>query len=107
MGKICLVAVGIGLSLAVHFVKMLVRSSSLVCTGGCCQPCITVMEYILVVVGIVLAVLAPAFAIVACVVFLVAAGYIILVICRKRGRGMTTPQAKAKRKRGGTATKKT
>lgn len=98
--KICLVAFGIGLSLAVHFVKMLVRSSSLACTGGCCQPCITVIEYILVVVGIVLAVLAPAFAIVACVVFLVAAGYIIYVICRKKRKSNDNTISESKEEKG-------
>jgi hypothetical protein len=79
--KFSLVAIGMGLSLAIHFYKMLVRVSSLVCSGGCCQPCITIMEYVLVVFGVVLAILAPAFAIVACIALLVAAGYIIWVKC--------------------------
>jgi hypothetical protein len=82
--KFCLVTIGIGLSLAIHFFKMLVRVSSLVCSGGCCQPCITIIEYVLVVFGVILAILAPAFAIVASIVLLVAAGYIIRVKCCKK-----------------------
>jgi len=82
--KIGLVTVGIGLSLAIHFFKMLVRVSSLACTGGCCQPCITIVEYLVVVFGVVLAILAPAFAIITCIALLVAAGYIIRAKCFKK-----------------------
>jgi hypothetical protein len=97
---ICLVGIGIGLSLAVHFFKMLVRTSSLVCSGGCCQPCITLIEYILVIVGVVSAVLAPAFAIVACVALLVAAGYIIHVMCRKKKERNSNTTSDSEKKKG-------
>jgi len=82
--KVCLVLMGVGLSLSIHFFKMLLRLSSLACSGGCCQPCITVAESLSVVIGVALSILAPAFAIVACVVLLVAAGYVLHVKCCKR-----------------------
>jgi hypothetical protein len=99
--KVFLVIVGIGLSLLIHFLKMLLRVSSLVCSGGCCQPCITVMEFSLVISGVVLSILAPAFAIVACIVLLIAAGWVIKVkFCIKKddddntdGDGKNTKQA--------------
>merc|ERR1712194_434436 len=83
--QVCLVIFGIGLSLLIHFFKMLVRVSSLMCTGGCCQPCITVMEFALVIFGVVLSIFAPVFAIVACIVLLIAAGHVIRVkFCKKK-----------------------
>jgi len=83
--KVFLVIVGIGLSLLIHFCKMLLRVSSLMCSGGCCQPCITVIEFALVIFGIALSILAPAFAIVACIVLLIAAGWVIKVkFCKKK-----------------------
>ncbi|OEU11106.1 hypothetical protein FRACYDRAFT_263619 [Fragilariopsis cylindrus CCMP1102] len=83
--KVVLVIVGIGLSLLIHFFKMILRVSSLMCSGGCCQPCITIMEFSLVIFGIVLSILAPAFAIVACIVLLIAAGWVIKVkFCKKK-----------------------
>lgn len=83
--QVCLVIFGIGLSLMIHFFKMLVRVSSLMCSGGCCQPCITVMEFSLVIFGVVLSIFAPIFAIVACIVLLIAAGYVIRVkFCKKK-----------------------
>merc|ERR1711959_796559 len=50
---------------------------SLVCTGGCCQPCITVTEFFLVIIGVVLAIVAPIFAVVAAAALCAAAGYTI------------------------------
>merc|ERR1712241_1328467 len=82
--KVILVIVGIGLSLLIHFFKMLVRVSSMVCSGGCCQPCLTVAEFLLVIFGVLLAIVAPIFAIVACGALLIAAGYVIYVRCCKK-----------------------
>merc|ERR1712241_103992 len=82
--KLILVIVGIGLSLLIHFFKMLVRVSSLMCSGGCCQPCLTVAEFLLVIFGVLLAIVAPIFAIVACGALLIAAGYVIYVRCCKK-----------------------
>jgi len=79
--KVALVAIGMGLALAVHLFKMLVRVSSLMCSGGCCQPSITIVEYVLVVVGVILAILAPVVAIVASIGFMVASGYVIRKKC--------------------------
>lgn len=81
---IALVGIGMGLALAIHFFKMLVRVSSLMCSGGICQPCITIMENVVVVFGVILAILAPVVAIVASIVFMVAAGYIIRKKCCKK-----------------------
>lgn len=92
--KISLVAIGIGLSLSIHLCKMLVRVSSLVCSGGCCQPCITIVEYVLVVFGVISAILAPAFAILACIVLLVAAGYVIHVKCCKENENDSDDEEK-------------
>ena len=75
--KICLVVIGIGLSLLIHFFKMLIRASSLACSGGCCQPCITITEFLLVVFGVLFAILVPVFAIFMCIALLIAAGYVI------------------------------
>lgn len=80
---VSLVLVGMGLALAIHLFKMLVRVSSLMCSGGCCQPCITVLEYLLVVVGVILAIVAPVVAIFASIAFMVAAGYVIRKKCCK------------------------
>merc|ERR1712241_475840 len=86
--KVILVIVGIGLSLLIHFFKMLVRVSSLMCSGGCCQPCLTVAEFLLVIFGVLLAIVAPIFAIVACGALLIAAGYVIYVrFCKKKEDG--------------------
>mmetsp|Transcript_42850 Transcript_42850/g.43584 ORF Transcript_42850/g.43584 Transcript_42850/m.43584 type:complete len:332 (-) Transcript_42850:707-1702(-) len=83
--QVCLVIFGIGLSLLIHFFKMLVRVSSLMCSGGCCQPCITVTEFSVVIFGVVLSIFAPVFAIVACIVLLIAAGHVIRVrFCNKK-----------------------
>jgi len=83
--QVCLVIFGIGLSLLIHFFKMLVRVSSLMCSGGCCQPCITIMEFSLVIFGVVLSIFAPVFAIIACIVLLIAAGHVIRVkFCKKK-----------------------
>merc|ERR1712241_1432570 len=82
--KVILVIVGIGLSLLIHFFKMLVRVSSMVCSGGCCQPCLTVAEFLIVIFGVLLAIVAPIFAIVACGALLIAAGYVIYVRCCKK-----------------------
>merc|ERR1712194_635520 len=83
--QVCLVIFGIGLSLLIHFFKMLVRVSRLMCSGGCCQPCITVMEFSVVIFGVVLSIFAPVFAIVACIVLLIAAGHVIRVrFCNKK-----------------------
>merc|ERR1711992_448729 len=82
--KVILVIVGIGLSLLIHFFKMLVRVSSLMCSGGCCQPCLTVAEFLIVIFGVLLAIVAPIFAIVACGALLIAAGYVIYVRCCKK-----------------------
>ncbi len=83
---ITLVGIGMGLALAIHLFKMFLRVSSLMCSGGICQPCITIMEYVIVVFGVFLAILAPAVAIVASIVFLVAAGYVIRQKCCKKNR---------------------
>merc|ERR1712232_877867 len=58
--------------------------SSLVCSGGCCQPCITIIEYITVVVGVILAILLPAFAIIACIAILGIVLYVIRIKCLKK-----------------------
>jgi hypothetical protein len=81
--KVSLVGIGMGLALAIHFFKMVVRVSSLMCSGGCCQPCITIVEDLLVVIGVILAILAPAVAIVASIAFMIAAGYVIRKKCCK------------------------
>ena len=83
--KVSLVIAGVGISLLIHFFKMLVRMSSLMCSGGCCQPCLTVTEYALVIFGVIFSILAPVFAVLACIVMLVAAGYAINVkFCTKK-----------------------
>lgn len=81
--KVLLVFLGIAISLMIHFFKMIVRVSSLVCSGGCCQPCITVLEYVVVVFGVVCAILAPVFAIIASIGLFFAAAYIIRIKCCK------------------------
>lgn len=81
--KICLVAGGILLSLAIHFFKMIVRLSSIGCSAGCCQPCITMTETVAVVIGVILAILVPVFAVIACIAFLVAAGKVATMKCCK------------------------
>lgn len=78
---VSLVLIGMGLALAIHLFKMLIRVSSLMCSGGCCQPCITVLEYFLVVLGVILAVLAPVVAIFASIAFMLAAAYVIRKKC--------------------------
>mmetsp|Transcript_1744 Transcript_1744/g.3785 ORF Transcript_1744/g.3785 Transcript_1744/m.3785 type:complete len:304 (-) Transcript_1744:454-1365(-) len=91
--KICLVAAGMGLALLIHFFKMLVRVSSLIFTAGCCQPCITILESLVVVFGVVLSILVPTFAVVACIILLIAAGYAIRVRCYKKKYGNDTAAA--------------
>mmetsp|Transcript_4018 Transcript_4018/g.9575 ORF Transcript_4018/g.9575 Transcript_4018/m.9575 type:complete len:315 (-) Transcript_4018:133-1077(-) len=83
---IILVGIGMGLALAIHLFKMFIRVSSLMCSGGCCQPGITIMEYVVVVFGVILAILAPVVAIVASIAFMVAAGYIIRKKCCKNNK---------------------
>jgi len=83
---ITLVVLGMGLALAVHLFKMFLRVSSLMCSGGICQPCITIMEYVVVVCGVFLSILAPVVAIVASIVFMVAAGYIVRKKCCKKNQ---------------------
>merc|ERR1711865_1154053 len=58
------------------------------------------MECILVIVGVVSAVLAPAFAIVACIALLVAAGYIIRVMCRKKKEINSNTTSDSEKKKG-------
>merc|ERR1719464_812052 len=109
--KVILVIVGIGLSLLIHFFKMLVRVSSLVCSGGCCQPCLTIAEFLMVIFGVLLAIVAPIFAIVACGALLIAAGYVIYVRCCKKkedendddhnNNNKNTTNSNKKKKRGG------
>ncbi|VEU36523.1 unnamed protein product [Pseudo-nitzschia multistriata] len=90
--KCSLVAFGMLLALLIHFFKMLIRLSSMVCTAGCCQPCITVVEFLIVISGVILAILIPTFAVMACIAFLVAAGYVVVVKCckTKDGKNHTT-----------------
>jgi hypothetical protein len=61
--KVLLVVGGMVLSLLMHFFKMILRVSSLLCSGGCCRPCITILEVGCVCFGIVFAILWPIFAI--------------------------------------------
>jgi hypothetical protein len=83
--KIMLVLFGIVLSLLIHFFKMLIRVSSLICSAGCCQPCITILEFCIVCIGVVFAILSPIFAIIACIVLLFAASYTIKTrFCTKK-----------------------
>lgn len=82
--KVSLVVIGAGLALAIHIFKMIIRVSSLVCSGGCCQPCITIMEYITVVIGVILAIVLPAFAIIACVIIVGITLYVIRTKCQKK-----------------------
>lgn len=79
-----MIGIGIFVALGIHFFKMIIRMSSLACSGGCCQPCITILEYAMVFVGVVLALVAPLFAIFACIVILIAVGYVIRVKCCKK-----------------------
>jgi len=82
--KVSLVVIGMGVALGIHLFKMIIRLSSLACSGGCCQPCVTLMEYLLVFFGVICAILVPAFAILACIVIIFCVGYVILVKCRKK-----------------------
>jgi len=82
--KVSLVVIGAGLALTIHVFKMIIRLSSLVCSGGCCQPCITIMEYMTVVIGVVLAIVLPAFAIIACVIMVGIALYVLRIKCSKK-----------------------
>jgi len=81
--KVCLVVGGVVLALSIHFFKMIVRVSSIGCTAGCCQPCITITEIAMVVVGVILAVVVPLFAVFAALFLLFAAGYAIRSKCCK------------------------
>ena len=83
--QVCLVIFGIGLSLMIHFFNMLVRVSSLMCSEERCQPCITITKFSVVILGVVLSIFVPVFAIIACIVLLIAAGYVIRVkFCKKK-----------------------
>lgn len=83
---IVLVGIGMGLALSIHLFKMCIRVSSLMCSGGCCQPGITIVEYVVVVFGVILAILAPVIAIFASIAFMVAAGYIIRKKCCNKNK---------------------
>lgn len=74
-----LVLTGAVLSLLIHILKMIIRVSSLTCAAGLCQPCITLLEVIVVCVWIIFAILSPVFAIVACLILLVGAVYALRV----------------------------
>lgn len=89
--KFSLVVIGMGLALSVHIFKMIVRMSSLVCSGGCCQPCITIVEYTTVIIGVIMAIVLPTFAIVACIVIVGIALYIIGRKCRKKQEESAEP----------------
>lgn len=93
---VSLVVLGAGLALAVHIFKMIVRVSSLVCSGGCCQPCITIVEYITVVIGVVLAIVLPAFAITACIILVGIALYVLRIKCIKKKEETVTENDDAK-----------
>lgn len=75
--KAVLVIVGVGLALAIHLLKMLIRLVGLACCAGCCQPCITVFETTAVVVGILVAVFVRQIAIATCILLFVGAGYLV------------------------------
>mmetsp|Transcript_22724 Transcript_22724/g.36804 ORF Transcript_22724/g.36804 Transcript_22724/m.36804 type:complete len:358 (+) Transcript_22724:495-1568(+) len=83
--KVVLVVFGIGLSLLIHFFKMIIRISGLVCCLGCCHPCITIVELSVVCCGVVFAILIQPIAIITCLLFLVAASYTVIVKCKKKG----------------------
>jgi hypothetical protein len=83
--KVLLVVMGIGLSLLIHFFKMLVRISGLVCCCGCCQPCITILELTAVCLGVVFAIFIQPIAIVTCLLLIIAAIYTVRVkFCQKK-----------------------
>ncbi|KAG7349492.1 protein of unknown function DUF4126 containing protein [Nitzschia inconspicua] len=77
--KVILVLWGIGLALLIHFFKMIIRITGLVCCLGCCQPCITVLEITAVCCGVIFAIFIRPIAIAFCVIFLIAAAYTIYV----------------------------
>jgi Domain of unknown function (DUF4126) len=79
--KVVLVLWGIGLALLIHFFKMIIRISGLVCCMGCCQPCITIIEITCVCCGVVFAIFIRQIAVILCVIFLLAAAYTIKVKC--------------------------
>eukprot|EP00536_Pseudo-nitzschia_multiseries_P003098 jgi/Psemu1/301773/fgenesh1_kg.44_\ len=88
--KTFLVIFGSLLALSIHFLKMLVRLASLACSGGACQPCITLLEFFVVIFGVIFAIVFPIFALVACIVFLAAAAYVIRRKCCKKDSDDTT-----------------
>lgn len=72
------------LIMLMHFFKIILRVSSLLCSGGCCQPCITVLEVVCVCFAIVSAMLWPIFAIFALLDILAIAGFVVGVeYCHK------------------------
>ena len=79
-----LVMTGMVLSLLMHFLKMIVRVSSLMCAGGLCQPCITLLEVVVVSAWIISAIFSPVFAIVACLILFAGAAYVLRVKCCSR-----------------------
>ena len=79
--KVFLVVAGMVLSMLMHSFKMILRISSLLPSGGCCQPCITVLEVVCVCFAIVVAILWPMFAIFAFLDILATAGFVIWVKC--------------------------
>jgi len=79
--KVVLVIAGMVLSLLIHLLKMVIRIASLTCSAGCCQPCITTIEIAVVCVCVVLAILSPLFAMIACGLFFVGAWYVVTVKC--------------------------
>ena len=79
--KVVLVIAGMVLSLLIHLLKMIIRIASLTCSAGCCQPCITMIEIAAVCVCVVVAILSPLFAMIACGLFFVGAWYVVTVKC--------------------------
>ena len=79
--KVMLLLMGIVLSLLIRNFRMLMRESSFLCSAVCCTPCITIL---VVVCGVIFTILSPIFAIIACIVFLLAATYTIKIkFCTK------------------------
>jgi hypothetical protein len=83
--KVILVLWGMGLALLLHFFKMILRISGLILCMGCCQPCITILEIIVVCCGLFFAIFIRQIAVVLCILILLAAAYTIHVkYCTKK-----------------------
>mmetsp|Transcript_10375 Transcript_10375/g.30332 ORF Transcript_10375/g.30332 Transcript_10375/m.30332 type:complete len:296 (-) Transcript_10375:141-1028(-) len=93
-GKVCLVIFGMFLALSIHLFKMAVRTSSLLGSGGCCQPCITITENVAVIFGVIIAIVSPIFAVLACIAFFAALAYMIRLKCCKKDDGKEEGGAK-------------